>query len=60
VLPIFMVLENPSSSARSEPANLASIGKHDNHYTTEGDFCVKKNSKFFVSKKLKKNSSSFV
>jgi hypothetical protein len=30
-------LKNPSSSAGSEPANLESNGKHDNHYTTEGD-----------------------
>jgi hypothetical protein len=31
VLLIFIALENPSSSAGYEPANLGSNGKHDNH-----------------------------
>jgi hypothetical protein len=35
----FMALMNPSLLAGSEPANLGSNGKHDNHYTTEDDWC---------------------
>jgi hypothetical protein len=34
VLGIFIVLKNLSLSAGIEPANLVSIGKHDNHFTT--------------------------
>jgi hypothetical protein len=37
VLRIFITLQNPSSSAGVEPANLGSSGKHANHYTTECD-----------------------
>jgi hypothetical protein len=34
-LRIFIARENQSLSAGSEPMNLGSNGKHDNHYTTE-------------------------
>jgi hypothetical protein len=37
VLRIFIVLKNPSPSARFEPANLRSHGEHANYYTTEDD-----------------------
>jgi hypothetical protein len=37
VLRNFIALKNPSTSAGFEPANLGFSGKHDNHYTTEGD-----------------------
>jgi hypothetical protein len=32
-----VLLKNSSSLAVFEPANLGSIGKHDNYYTTEAD-----------------------
>jgi hypothetical protein len=34
---IFICLKNLSSSAGFKPANLGSNGKHDNHYTTDGE-----------------------
>jgi hypothetical protein len=34
---IFIALTSPSSSARFEPANLGSSGKHTNYWTTEDD-----------------------
>jgi hypothetical protein len=37
VLRISVALKNLSSPAESEPENLGSNGKHDNHYTTEND-----------------------
>jgi galactitol-specific phosphotransferase system IIB component len=37
---IFIAIKNPSSSAGSEPTNLASNGKHDNQQTTKGE-CAK-------------------
>jgi hypothetical protein len=37
VLPIFVAPKSPSPSARFEPANLGSNGKHANHYTTKDD-----------------------
>jgi hypothetical protein len=43
VLPIcgiFIALKNLSSSDGFQSANFGSSGKHDNHYTTEGD-CLK-------------------
>jgi hypothetical protein len=39
-LQIFIALKNPLLTARFEPANLGSSGKHDNHYTIENDFQV--------------------
>jgi hypothetical protein len=32
---IFFALKNPSLSTGLDPANLGSIGKHDNHYTAD-------------------------
>jgi hypothetical protein len=37
MLQIVITLKNPSSLVRFEHANLGSGGKHDNHYTTDGD-----------------------
>jgi hypothetical protein len=37
MLPIFIALKSPSHSARFEPANLGSNGKHAKHHTTEDD-----------------------
>jgi hypothetical protein len=33
----FIILKNPLLSARIEPTNIGSNGKHTRHYTTEGD-----------------------
>jgi hypothetical protein len=33
----FVALKNPSLSAKFEPSNYGSNGKHANHYTTEDD-----------------------
>jgi hypothetical protein len=35
MLGIFIAFKNPSLLAGFQPVNLASNGKHDNHYTTE-------------------------
>jgi hypothetical protein len=40
VLRIFIALENTSSSAGFEHANVRSSGKHVNHYITETDDCI--------------------
>jgi hypothetical protein len=37
MLLVFIALKNPSLSAGSEPANLGSNGKHNNHSNTEND-----------------------
>jgi hypothetical protein len=36
---IFIILKIPLPSARYEPANLGSNGKHANHQTTKDDWC---------------------
>jgi hypothetical protein len=47
VLWIFITFENPLLSARFDPANLGSIGKHDNHYITETDYINTSNDEAF-------------
>jgi hypothetical protein len=41
VVRIFIALKNSSLSAMFDPANLGSNAKHDKHYTTENDYCLR-------------------